>query len=55
MRYEYEIDEVMFAVFELSRYADVPAAHILDALSPVVFDENELDYINKNWDIKSEG
>lgn len=55
MRYEYEIDEVMFAVFELSRYADVPAACILDALSPVVFDENELDYINKNWDVKSEG
>ena len=55
MRYEYELDEVMFAVFELSRYADVPAACILDALSPAVFDENELDYINKNWDVKSEG
>ena len=36
MRHEYEIDEVMFAVFELSRYADVPAARILDAIKPII-------------------
>lgn len=55
MRHEYEIDEVMFAVFELSRYADIAVPDLIEALSPIVFDENELDYINKNWDVKSEG
>ena len=55
MRHEYEIDLIMDSVFAMSAYSDVPAARILDALSPVVFDENELDYINKNWDVKSEG
>ncbi len=55
MRYEYEIDLIMDSVFAMSAYSDVPVPGILQAIAPVVFDENELDYINKNWDVKSEG
>lgn len=55
MRNEYEIDQTMSAIFVLSFYSGVNVSDLLEALSTVMFDENEIDYINKNWDVKSEG
>lgn len=55
MRHEYELEETMHSLFSLSRILHVPVEGLLEAIAPVVFDDNDLDYINDNWDVKSEG